>query len=101
MLNLVIGERDETYRYPVFTRGNDVPLEYMGLSNIEQIFGDLAALVPAETHGPVRLHFVRAGELPPDKPRSWGLEECVENLLPIQISIERFYDSAAVYQVRP
>lgn len=99
--NLEMGEMDESNRYPVFVRGATVPIGYMSVTNIEQIFGNLATLEPAETHGPVRLHLVRAGELPPDKPRSWGLDECVENLLPIQIYVERFYEDAAVYQVRP
>lgn len=79
----------------------ETPLGVVDHRQLRRMLGSLGELVPRRTHGPTRLHLVREGELPPQKPRAWGLDRCVRNMLPLQLSVAQFYESAAVYEMSP
>ncbi len=100
-LRLMIGQRDQGNGHLVSGVDAEAGLGYVNHRQLKEMLGALGELVPHRTYGPKRLHLVRSGELPPDKPRTWGLKQCVRNLLPLQLSVERFYESSAVYEVRP
>ena len=76
-------------------------LGYVNHEHLKDILGLLGDLEPGATHGPRRLYLAREGELSSDNPRTWGLDACVRNMLPMRITVQRFYESAALYDVRP
>ena len=100
-LRLKIGQREAGDGHLVSGVGTDDGLGYVNHRQLKETLGAFGELEPAVTYGPKRLHLVRAGALPEGKPRVWGLDTCVRNLLPLQIRVDRFYESAAVYNVRP
>lgn len=100
-LRFKIGERDTDNYHLVSGRSAEAGLGYVNHKDLKDMLGSLGNLEPGTTYGPKRLHLTREGELPSDKPRMWGLNTCVRNMLPVQISVDRFYESAALYRVRP
>ena len=100
-LRLKIGQRDQGNVHLVSGVDAEAGLGYVNHRQLKAMLGALGELVPYRTYGPRRLHLVRSGELPLDKPRTWGLDHCVRNLMPLQLSVERFYESSAVYEVLP
>ncbi len=100
-LRLKIGERDDRGGHLVSGEEAETGLGYVSNEQLRAVLGvSRGNLVAGKTHGPKRLHLTRGGALPADKPRTWD-ESCVRNLLPMQIRVERFQDSATVYTVRP
>jgi len=100
-LRLKIGQRDPGNDHLVSGVDAEAGLGYVNHRQLREMQGAFGAPGPYRTYGPKRLHLVRSGELPPDKLRTWGLDQCVRNLLPLQLSVERFYESSAVYEIRP
>ena len=100
-LRLQLGEKGRDNYHLVSGTGAEAGLGYMNHEHLKDMLGSLGDLEPGATYGPRRLHLAREGELPLDKPRTWGLGECVRNMLPLQVTVQRFYESAALYEVRP
>ena len=99
-LRLKIGERNRDNNHLISGTDAESGLGYASHDHLKAMLGSLGDLEPGKTYGPRRLHLSRDDVLPPDKPRTWGLDTCVRNLLPLQITVRRFYESAAVYEVR-
>ena len=100
-LRLTLAKRDANDNHLVSGTGSFPALGYVSRTSLRAALGSLGNLDPDTIYGPTRLHLVREGELPPDKPRSWGFEECLGKGLPMRLRVDRFYDGFTVYEVLP
>ena len=100
-LRLQIGRADQGNDHLVSGVDAEAGLGYVNQRQLKDMLGALGDLVPYRTYGPKRLHLVNSGERPSGKPRTWGLDHCVRNLLPLQLRVDRFYESSALYEIRP
>ena len=100
-LRLRVGERGQGDAHLVSGTNAEAGLGYVNHEHLRDMLGSLGDLEPGTTYGPKRLHLAREGERTTDEPRTWGLDTCVRNMLPMQISVRRFYEGAALYEVRP
>ena len=100
-LRLTLAKRDANDNHLVSGTEGATALGYISRRTLMAVLGSLGDLEPNTIYGPKRLHLVREGELPLDKPRIWGFEQCLGSGLPMRLRVDRFYDSFAIYEVLP